>query len=391
MPIIDLFASSRRILRKLLPSSRHIALAAALVPLGSVGMQAVKAAPYVTPPNGFPSPVFSVRITDMERVPGDTEQNAFRIEFEVLDWTGNSPAGLVMSTNLGTTALVGTAPFIADASIDPDGRGGPSGGNDIGPGVFDPIAIHSGRGRGDIPSAQNDWHVKFQTSTSVQWDIFEGPLENPTITGTRLYNPRGAIYHNLPPSPDSNPNSSVPGFGKDGLGDTAIDGGPGPYTPSTPGYGVPTSLNNVLDGFVIDVDDWDVGEVFSVNWFLTALINDSSAGRNYFVPIGNADLYYYYPGFYGFGTMNLVRIDPSIARPPAVCPGQCSSATLALINRICRSMTTFTKSPTRLNLLPNLVRPSRHHSSTQPTTFSTHQSTPAWCPSRPSRSSSAPA
>ena len=310
MPIIDLFAASRRILRRLLGPSRRIALAAALVPLGAVGTTAAKAAPTVSLPTPFPEVPFSIRVTDIERIPGDAEGDAFRVEFELLNWTSYYTDVLTIGTNIGTTALDGSAPRIVGASIDPDGRGGSSGGNDIGPGSFDPVAIHNGRGRGDLESLENNWHVKSLSSTFVQWDDFDGNH----FTGTTI--PYRDIMRPF------NGASLVPGFGVDALGDSAIDGGPRPYLPATPGGGRPNpdGSGNVLDGFVVDIDDWDVDETFSVNWFLAGYRGQSGGICDLMIcvsPAGTAAR----GNAFGFGVMNLVRVDPSIGSPAGTLAG----------------------------------------------------------------------
>jgi len=310
MPITDLFTASRRILRKLLGRSRHIALAAALVPLGSVGMNSAKAAPTPSlPPEIYPAVPFSIRITDMERVPGDVEEDAFRVEFEVLNWTGWNGDGLVMSSNVGVTAREGSAPMISGAAIDPDGRGGPAGGSHIGAGVFDATAIHSGRGRGDLAFKLNDWQVKSITPSFVQYDRFDGSPLHPTLVGTQIN------FRNL----DLNAPHAVPGYGIDSLGDSAFDGGPGPYNPSSPGSGpISSGSGNVLDGFVLDVDDWDVGEIFSLNWFLATLTGASGGlESDAFVAIGT----YGEGSEFAFGTINLARLQPSIGGPAGNLPG----------------------------------------------------------------------
>lgn len=46
-------------------------------------------------------------------------------------------------TNVGATAVDGGIPRIAGASIDPNGRGGPAGGSDIGAATYDATSIHS--------------------------------------------------------------------------------------------------------------------------------------------------------------------------------------------------------------------------------------------------------
>lgn len=322
MPVADLFASSRRILRNLLGRSRRAAWAAAIVPLGSIGANIAGAAPTATLPPEFPAIPFSMRITDMERVPGDAEGDAFRVEFQALSWHASMDA-IILSMNEGTSSVDGTAPHFAGASVDHDGRGGAAGGSDIGPGVFDPVGIHSGWGRGDIPDRLNDWEVTSQTSTQAWWDNYDPTIPSYPYTGRQVPN----YYISSDTLPVEQRVNSVPGFGLDGLGDSAFDGGPGPYTPSSPGGGVPVDPvvngdpwvgRNVLDGFVIDIDDWDVGEVFSVNWLLASL-NFDSGGTNHRLYILEWDETE--PSPFTHGVMNLVRVDPSIGAAAGELPG----------------------------------------------------------------------
>jgi hypothetical protein len=110
----------------------------------------------------------------------------------------------------------------------------------------------------------------------------------------------------------------VPGYGTDGIGDSAMDGGPDPYTPSSPGGGQPDSgyeYPNVLDGFVFDVDDWDEGEVFSLNWW-TAGLGSVSGGAPYhlYSPATIGDPF-------GYGIVSLVRLEPTIGSPDGDLPG----------------------------------------------------------------------
>jgi hypothetical protein len=298
----------------LLGRSRRVALAAALVPLGSVGHQSAKAAPQPPLPAGFPATPFSMRVTDMERIPGDAEQDAFRVELEVLNWESWYVHGLTLSANVGTSALDGAVPYIVGASVDADGRGGAPGGSDIGTGVFDPVAIHSGRGRGDVPGMLNDWIVATKGPTSVEWRNFEGTVQSPNTVGTALYGKW--ISYSGGGSPLL---SAVPGYGVDARGDSAMDGGPGPYDPPSPGGGEPNHEleRNMVDGFVLDIDDWDIGENFSVNWFLNALSYGSGGYPNQYGPSGSANL----GDPFAFGVMSLARIEPSIGTSAGSLPG----------------------------------------------------------------------
>ena len=302
-------------------------------------------------PNPNAPKVFCFRITDMERGPG---ADSFRIEFEVLNWTNNSQAvGLNMAMNVGTSPGV----TISGASIDPDGRGGPVGGSDIGAGVSDPIAIHSGRGRGDIPNQENDWVVKDQTDTSVTWDAQLDADKVPLGTELRNRNLLFAI----------DPLSLVPGLGIDALGDSAIDGGPGPYDDqgNLPGGGPPIDeIGNVLDGFVLDVDGFEVGDTLSLNWFLFKTDFEGSID-----PIGTSG----FGNNFGFGTFSLARIPLGGPLPGALFEGN----------------TGFTQAPicfsivsTTFRILPSSVasweRALPRRSAKPPTTCLKHRPTRIW-------------
>ena len=305
-------ANPATILRQLFKHTRQLALVASLVPLGTVGSSTAYADPPVALPPTFPTnQLFCFRITDMERLPSDVEGDAFRVQFQVLNWTGTDASSLFMSANTGTTAVDGGVPGFVSASIDANGRGGALGGSDIGPGAFDAQAIHSGRGRGDLSNLENDWQTTSVTPTHVQWD------NATTVVGTPIPN-RDLLFVGDP--------ALVPGFGTDALGDSAVDGGPTPYVNQSPGGGQPTpdGSGNVLDGFVIDIDDWDVGEVFSLNWFLAASFDGSAS----FVPVSGGFPGNFFPigtsGFgndFGFGVMNLVRVEDSIGAPAPSLPG----------------------------------------------------------------------
>jgi len=254
-------------------------------------------------------PVFCFRITDIERLPGDLTGATYCIEFEVLNWTDTPAAGVALVPNIGGGAAfpgffppgpIGGPPTMFQADVDPDGRGGTIFSSpEIGPGVFDVPAIHSGRGRGDVAGLLNDWSVAPSPGGGVAlWNA-----------GTRI--PNRDLLGALATGGPSAAFALVPGLGTDALGDTAIDGGPAPYSADPPGFPptggpvVPDGSGNVLDGFVIYVCDWHKGEVLSFNWYLLDDINNPIG----VVGGGNA---------YGFGTVNIVLGPPGLggAIPP---------------------------------------------------------------------------
>lgn len=247
--------------------------------------------------------VFCFRITDIERISGldGTDGNDFVFEFEVLNWSDTPAAGVVIASTIGTSGLGGfgsTSPTISGIGIDADGRGGALGGTDIdaaglgltsGSGTFDATAIHSGRGRGDVPGNLNDWSATAFTATSATWGIGGG-----TIIPNRDLVAAGPLAALLVPG--------VPPV-LDSLGDSAVDGGPGPYTAGTGSGPPPAGTGNVLDGFTLTLTDWDVNETFSFNWNLLNgagdLIGTTTRGNPY-----------------GFGAVNLLRLDQAAPIPP---------------------------------------------------------------------------
>ncbi|NBC32355.1 MAG: DUF4347 domain-containing protein [Alphaproteobacteria bacterium] len=251
--------------------------------------------------------VFCFRITDIERVVGDPEDDAFVFSFEVLNWTDQPAFGLAVAATVGTRAVDAASPSITAIGIDSDGRGGPLGGNDIGPGTFDTPAIHSGRGRGDLAGLENDWvNLGVPPTPSVAaWDA-TGLMGNPA--GTSLPNVDLIGIAN----DGGNPVSGVPGVAPvtDAIGDSAVDGGPIPFDglitsgPNTNGGGaVQDGSGNVLDGFTITIDDFDGGEVLSLNWNLL----DGSLQ-----PLTNS---------YGFGTFSVTRTVLPLSTGPALFAG----------------------------------------------------------------------
>ncbi len=261
-------------------------------------------------PSGKPGvtlpPAFCFRITDIEPVPGDITGEAFIIEFEVLNWAGRDADCLYIAANSGCSGSV----TLAAAGIDPDGRGGSLGGADIGPGIFDSPAVHSGRGRGDIPGFLNDWSVTGSSSSSAMWATSGVGTSIParSLLGACTTADAAALVPGTTLDMMGLPVSS-----NDSTGDPAVDGGPG----VAPNPIVPDGSGNVLDGFTLSVENWGIGDILSLNWFLTdAMGMPLGTPSGFFGPpflsFGNA---------FGFGVVNIARIPVGGTLPGGVFAG----------------------------------------------------------------------
>ena len=266
-----------------------VLLTFAVVTTAFLPVSLVHADPPVTPrppapviPPFIPPPVFCFRLTDIADVVGDPEGNAFIFEFEVLNWTNQPAFGLDLAQALAFTPITfGGQPTIIGNGIDPDGRtiGPGSDGANLSPadGTFMPAKF----------GAANGWTPGATSPTTANYFTLGAGIPNRDLLGV----PPGpgpartAAALALVPSDGVAPNF-VDGFGRPNIGNfEAIDNG---------GPGVDGLPDNVLDGFLLEVDDFDLGETLSLNWFL----NDALG-----VPIGTSSM----GNAYGFGNFNLYR------------------------------------------------------------------------------------
>ncbi len=242
---------------------------------GTLGVFEGRADP--PPPTTFPIPmVFCFRITDINRVPGDPEGDRFNFEFEVLNWTNTESFDLYISRNTGTGfgVVQQARPFFAGAIVDPNGR--PIGGGDD-DANFPPADGETGTKVGRA----NSWGVILQTNNSVRYAEPTGMAGNGMPGRDLLGSGSSAAACNLVPGcimVGGVP--TLPSIETVDNGAPGVDGGP----------------DNVLDGYVIDVDDFDPGEMLSFNWFLT-----DAAGNSIGVSgMGNA---------FAFGSFNIFRVN----------------------------------------------------------------------------------
>jgi hypothetical protein len=228
------------------------------------------------PPSLFILPeVFCFRITDIRRVADDPEGDRFTFEFEILNWTNQDAHDLYLSLNEGTGILgvVEQLPFFAGAAIDPNGR-------PLGPGDDDANFPPADGTSVDAKVGQiNDWISELQTTTAIRYRELTG-LED-----------MGLPPHDLLGAGDTvSACFLVPGCVIDGLGNPVV-ADIETVDNANPIFEVE---DNVLDGFAFDVDDFDAGEMLSLNWFMT------NAGGN---PIGVSGQ----GNAFGFGTFNILR------------------------------------------------------------------------------------
>lgn len=220
-----------------------------------------------------PARVFCYRVTDIKQV-GDPAENNFQFEFEVLNWSNRPADGVSISLNEGTEAgnRQGSAPSLFIAGVDQTGR---------------PIGAAGDNAQlpGGAPPTDNDWGIMKVSGSTITWG---GPTAIPGLDLLTGYDgqpwpiqpddPRLSFITFLDPNDPTNPDSIVA---------ETIDDGP-----------------NALDGFTFVVQDFNPGEIISVNWFL--LENGTPIGT---ANTGNA---------YGFGTVNIGRVDGGLTLAPVL-------------------------------------------------------------------------
>jgi len=221
--------------------------------------------------------MFCIRITDIALDLTDAELDRYHLEFEILNWTDQELFGLTMAINAETSDFYPPAdplPFIHAATADSDGRPLGAGSDDSN---FPPADGEAGAKTGQA----NSWTVATQTSSLVRFAEPTGTPGNGVdardILGSGTYAAACALLPGCPlPSPEQPDNGAV-----------GVDGG----------------VDNVLDGFVLTIDDLDPGDVISLNWFLL----DSSAN-----PIGVSGT----GNVFGFGTYNFFASDSTLPQAP---------------------------------------------------------------------------
>jgi len=161
---------------------------------------------------------YSFRFTDIKAVSDDPEGNEFQFSFEIINWSDTPAAGIQIAIHEDTNQVQIYEPLeFAGATVDSN---------------RDPIT-----GNLNLP---NNSTVSESDNTSIKWNLGD-PLLNRDLLG---------------PATNERACQLVPGCdllsGEPRMSDIeAIDNG-----------------DNVRDGFVFTVDNWDEGEILILNWFL---------------------------------------------------------------------------------------------------------------------------
>lgn len=240
--------------------------------------------------------VSCIRVTDIRKVAAAPQGNRFRVEFEVLNWTSKVATGVQIALNQGTTILPSATGFqpqarFAAGQIDANGR------------PLEPIDV---TGDGQIllsVPASNSVSDLEDVNGNGRLDAgedknFNGRLDNDPIPGNQNrannWMPAGTTDTAI----SWTGGTPIPFRDLVGAGPTACSRVPGCQlvnnTPVISNTETIDDAENVLDGFVIEVDDWDEGEALSFNWFLT------NSGQ----PVGTAAG----GNPFGFGVVNLIRL-----------------------------------------------------------------------------------
>lgn len=254
----------------------------------------VKADP---PPARVPQ-VFCFKIMDVAI--SQTTPGRVTIEFEALNWSDTPADGIEMILAQPVNGDV----TISSASIDSNGRplypvdvngdstntDPPDAGDmkdtntngilDIGEDTNNSGRLDNDPAPGNLATS-NGWSATSVTATKVVWSAnVGGAIPNQDLIGAGSIAAASALIPHVAPQP--------PGP----LGQTTVDNN-GLVTPLE----AIDDGNNVLDGFTVTFDSFDVGDTVTLNWMLTSNGNPIGTSQG-----GNG---------YGFGTISFARITPA--------------------------------------------------------------------------------
>ncbi len=256
-------------------------------------------------PNTVLPKVFCIRITDIRADKADPENNKFTFEFEVLNWSDSFATDVHFSLAGPDTSGV----RFMGAGIDEDGRplipwpaGGP----------FDPLEDANSNGILDLgedlngdgrltndplpgSSTSNTWAVEGSSlsDTNIVWEtsFFAVDYEMPSIIPLAYAGFSGGEIRPLHILGSTGTQENV--------NNLLLDNIPSIDSIDAAGNVFPTEAIddgfNALDGFTFTVDNFDDGDTFQINWFLSDFGDPIGTSGN-----GNQ---------YGFGVINLARAD----------------------------------------------------------------------------------
>lgn len=276
-------------LRKQAPKSRRFSFQRALPAtlIGAVAATHFALPAAADPPGSMPCNVeapgvFCIACTHQLKVT-DLEGDRWKFEFIILNWSGVEVHGLNMQ--LGVVDAIDGPPQIVGAEIDSDGR-------PIGPGSIPPV--------GNIPFG-NDWPFAQATSgTTAEFGTKKLLCPDGTPIPAPLAFVGGKTYSGLL---DRQFDSSTMGECGAALtqmipGSSFVNLWPSRSRMDIPDKNTVDNGFNVLDGFVIEIDDFDEDESFSLNWqFLD--VNAQPIGKT--DPVTKAIV----GDEYGFGGLNI--------------------------------------------------------------------------------------
>ena len=261
------------------------ALSSLLVGAATSFLSGILAAPALADPIPIPPnpevrlpPVFCFRFTDIKPVESDPEGDKFQFEFEVLNWTNQVASGIQLALNEGTgsSGVIDKVPFLAKGKVDQNGR---------------PIGKPDDDGPTGNLNTPNDWKVAKSRSskTAIEWEGGTG-IANRDLLAARSTQEACALVPGCRAVPDPVVQPGICWGWPWGWCQPSQQN----FTPIVDDMETVDNGSNVLDGFVVTVDDFDEGELVSFNWFL---LDDSGN------PLGVSGR----GNDYGFGTINLYR------------------------------------------------------------------------------------
>jgi hypothetical protein len=238
--------------------------------------------------------LFCYRITQVRKLPTDPQGDAWEVMFEFVNWTNQDVVGIDVAMNTGSlTQTQGGPPVFGGAYIDANGR-------PFGPGEIRPL------GNADI---DNDWHVaidepyRLRYATTAPGQTAGTPIPHPSVAGTvggqpttyaGVYDPQFA--DSTLPECSTALAAMIPG--------STIRGATIETNPRDLDDG-----DNVRDGFVVILDDFDPGETVSFNWVL--LVGDGAEISGYVDPSGTVQ-----GDPMGFGMFSLTLYENGLPADP---------------------------------------------------------------------------